>query len=313
MQKAKFTLDQQIEHMKEQNIKFNICSEQKARSFLSKSNYYFKVKAFSKNFQKNSKDGKYQNLDFAFLRKFTILDTLFRDLILEISLLCEHLIRTHICHCCGSNSNDNGYDAVTNFLSNQTANYQRTWLPSNFRRYDKGKSVFYLSDLLSKYRSDMPVWVFVETLNFDELIPFYEFYTNSFNYPKITPIFNLNVVKSLRNVAAHNSCLLHTLTMRPISANNFKPSVELRKFLKVKSLLSLRKNSVLYVPVVHDFLCLVLTFKGICPDTKMKEIMKNKIFEFLKKCEKKSFYFCNERLIKERYNFVKKAVENILN
>ena len=45
----------------------------------------------------------------------------------------------------------------------------------------------------------------------------------------------------------------------------------------------------------------------------MKEIMKNKIFEFLKKCEKKSFYFCNERLIKERYNFVKKAVENILN
>ena len=42
-QKIKFTIDQQVDHMKKQNIGFGIYSEERARDFLTYSNYYFKV------------------------------------------------------------------------------------------------------------------------------------------------------------------------------------------------------------------------------------------------------------------------------
>ena len=59
-QKEKFTIKQQINHMKTQNIKFSLYDEEKAEKFLAYSNYYFKVKCFAKNFTKT--DEKYKNL-----------------------------------------------------------------------------------------------------------------------------------------------------------------------------------------------------------------------------------------------------------
>lgn len=53
-QKIKFTIDQQVDHMKKQNIGFGIYSEERARDFLTYSNYYFKVKSFAKNYKKNN-------------------------------------------------------------------------------------------------------------------------------------------------------------------------------------------------------------------------------------------------------------------
>ncbi|MGG7074524.1 hypothetical protein U5B43_09815 [Campylobacter sp. 9BO] len=100
-QKKKFTIEQQINHMKTQNIKFDLYDEEKAANFLTYSNYYFKVKSFAKNYTKI--DDKYQNLDFVYLRKFSILDTGFRELVLELSLLCEHLIKVLICRSCSQN------------------------------------------------------------------------------------------------------------------------------------------------------------------------------------------------------------------
>lgn len=75
-QKIKFTIDQQVDHMKKQNIGFGIYSEERARDFLTYSNYYFKVKSFAKNYKKNN--DQYESLEFAYLRKFSILDTAFR-------------------------------------------------------------------------------------------------------------------------------------------------------------------------------------------------------------------------------------------
>lgn len=304
--KEKYSIDQQIQHMKKQDIKFNLYSADEAKSFLTKSNYYFKVKAFAKNYRKNKDNNKYIDLDFKYLRKFTILDTLFRDLILELSLLCEHLIKTAICYHCSENLDDDGYESVSNFLQEQENN-----TPKTLQRYDDNIFNFYSKELLDKYRNDLPVWVFVEILTFDELIKFYDFYTKQFNMPVFVNTFDLYAIKSLRNIAAHNNCILHTLTMIPLNNKDFKISYYLIQILQKKNLLSHNKNEI-RIPVIHDFLCLILIFNDICPETEIKNIIKKKISDFFAKCEEKKEYFDNENLIKKRYKFIKKATITIL-
>ena len=255
-QKGKFTIDQQIDYMKSQNIKFNLYDEEKATKFLTYSNYYFKVKSFAKNYTKI--DEKYKNLDFAYLRKFSILDTGFRELTLELSLLCEHLIKVLICRSCSQNDDDDGYKIVQEYFSQHE-------LPSAINRYDDGVYSVYSRSLLDKYRQKMPIWVLVEILDFGELILFYKFYKESYNIEKVS-IFNLYAIKSLRNVAAHNSCALHTLTIRPIE---MKTSTTLKQILRNKNILSRRGNEI-KIPLIHDFLCLILVFSKLCPNTEIK-------------------------------------------
>lgn len=309
-EKQKFTIEQQIDHMQAQGIKFDLYNIEKAKEFLTSSNYYFKVKAFAKNYKKNG--SQYENLDFIYLRKFSILDTAFRDLILELSLLCEHLLKTSICYQCSINNADNGYDIIQQFLQASSMPNQRISFPQSLRRYDNGNPSFYSKDLLDKYRQNLPLWVFVEILSFDELIKFYKFYNSKFNISNQFDIFNLYAIKSIRNVAAHNNCILHTLIMPPIRGQNFTISQTLKNTLRSKGFLPSRTNSILKIPMIHDFLCLMLTFNDVCPQTDIRDIMKNKIDDFFNKCEERSQYFRHEALIKSRYNFIKKWTHILL-
>ncbi|WP_430806768.1 Abi family protein [Campylobacter sp. 9BO] len=165
----------------------------------------------------------------------------------------------------------------------------------------------YSKSLLDKYRQNMPVWVLVEILDFGELILFYKFYKKSYNIEKVS-IFNLYAIKSLRNVAAHNSCALHTLTIYPTA---MKTSTTLKQILRNKNILS-RNEKEVTIPLIHDFLCLILVFSKLCPNTEIKKILTKKIIIFFKRCEERSEYFEHEPLIVERYKFVKKATFTIL-
>lgn len=308
-QKEKFTIEQQINHMEEQDIKFDLHSKEKAEKFLTSSNYYFKVKAFAKNYEKI--DGKYKNLDFAYLRKFSILDTAFRDLVLELSLLCEHLVKTYICYQYSINNMDDGYVIVQKFLNASNNPALKISFPQGLKRYDEGRYSFYTKDLLDKYRQNLPLWVFVEILSFDELIQFYKFYIQEFNVSNNIDSFNLYAIKSIRNIAAHNNCILHTLTIQWIR-RHFTVSQSLIDALKSKGFQTTRTNSKLKIPMIHDFLCLILTFSNICPHTGIKDIMKNKIDEFFNKCEERNEYFCHNTLITERYQFIKRWAYKLL-
>lgn len=298
-QKDKFTIEQQINYMKTQNIKFSLYNEEKAIKFLAYSNYYFKVKSFAKNFTKT--DEKYKNLDFAYLRKFSILDTAFRELVLELSLLCEHLIKVLICRSCSQNDDDDGYVIVQKY-------FDEHGLPSAINKYDGGKCSVYSRSLLDKYRQKMPIWVLVEILDFGELILFYNLYKENYNIDNKVSVFNLYPIKSLRNVAAHNSCILHTLTMHP---TKIRTSTTLKQLLHNKNILSRRQNEI-KIPIIHDFLCLIFVFSELCPNTEIKRKITKKIMDYFTKCEKRSEYFDHEPLILKRYLFIKKATYKIL-
>ncbi|OCS42594.1 hypothetical protein CFVI02298_04485, partial [Campylobacter fetus subsp. venerealis cfvi02/298] len=234
-------------------------------------------KSFAKNYTKV--DEKYQNLDFVYLRKFSILDTGFRELVLELSLLCEHLIKVLICRSCSQNDDDDGYKIVQKYFDEHE-------LPSTINRYDEGVYSVYSKSLLDKYRHNMPIWVLVEILDFGELILFYKFYEKSYSIEKVST-FDLYAIKSLRNVAAHNSCALHTLTIRPIK---MKTSTTLKQILRNKKILSRNENEI-KIPLIHDFLCLILVFSKLCPNTEIKKILTKKIIIFFKRCEERSELF----------------------
>lgn len=59
--KTLFTIDELITHMKSKGIKFNIISEEQAKSFLCDNNYYMKLASYRKNYPKyqtGKKEGK---------------------------------------------------------------------------------------------------------------------------------------------------------------------------------------------------------------------------------------------------------------
>ena len=69
--KKKLSIDEQIEHMKNIGIKFNLVSEEQAKAYLENDTYFFKIKAYAKNYDKN-KEGKYTNLDFGYLKELSL-------------------------------------------------------------------------------------------------------------------------------------------------------------------------------------------------------------------------------------------------
>lgn len=93
--RPKLTIEQQVEHLKNKGVAFTLCTEEQAASFLAYSTFFFKVKAFDKDYEINPKTGKYLNLDFAYLMELSTLDMHLRRLILHATLDLEHLMRKH--------------------------------------------------------------------------------------------------------------------------------------------------------------------------------------------------------------------------
>lgn len=59
--KTLFTIDELITHMKSKGIKFNIISEEQAKSFLCDNNYYMKLASYRKNYPKYQTGKKKEN------------------------------------------------------------------------------------------------------------------------------------------------------------------------------------------------------------------------------------------------------------
>ena len=112
--KKSLSYNEQIEHMKNKGITFNIIAENEAKDFLINNNYFLKLYAYRKNYYK-TKDGKYINLDFAYLKELSTIDMHLRYLIVEMCLDIEHAIKVKLLNKVQQVSNEDGYNIVKNF------------------------------------------------------------------------------------------------------------------------------------------------------------------------------------------------------
>lgn len=92
----KLSIPEQINHMKERGVQFNIISEADAKRFLETNTYYFKLKAYGKNYtvyNNGPKKGQYVNLEFAYLKDLSTIDARLRRIIVQMSLDLEHFLK----------------------------------------------------------------------------------------------------------------------------------------------------------------------------------------------------------------------------
>lgn len=93
--------EQQVAHLAERGVRFDIMSPEAAIAFLRDKNFFFKVKAFAKCFSTYRSPvsegcGRYVNLDFAYLAELTKLDHHLRERILSMTLDIEHYMKVHL-------------------------------------------------------------------------------------------------------------------------------------------------------------------------------------------------------------------------
>lgn len=292
VKKGKLTINEIIENIKSKGITFNHISEESAKDYLLTHTYYFKLKAYAKNYKKNPTRNKYIQLDFSYLQDLARLDMYFRELIFKMTVDVEYLVKVQIMTECQKNTYDDGYKIVSDFLNENSA------VKEDLQKRTLGKS--YNSALIKDHLADMPIWVFLETINLYNLSKFYAFYTTRF------PIENdvlpyLWSIRMLRNASAHNLCVLNRLleTGQTINSRLFKVIKRDFPVIGARKLKQYMAN-----PVVYDFLAVLTAFKDL---DKSKCVLKRHLVDlhhFLKRCTKHASYYRGNNAIRGVFRFI---------
>ena len=306
MQKINLDIKSQIEYMKNiSGIKFEIVTEDEAMEFLKNSNYYFKLKSFAKNYDKYNNgemQGKYINLDFAYLQELSRLDMILRKLIINMTLDIEHFSKTKLIYDCSQNKNEDGYIIIDEFFN------KFPYIKDSLHKSrDSYKSIN--GDLKRKYLDRPAIWNLVEMISFGDFIKLYEFYYNKYK-TKDNYANSLWSVKCLRNAAAHNNCIINTLK-NPYNIHIKKNSKVTTYISSIQGLTKENRKNKMKNPIIHDFVVSLYVFHRLVNSnsTKRKFICElNDILEgrFLENKE----YFSKNFIIVDNYKFIKKVVEH---
>ena len=288
--KPKKTVSQLIEEMAERGITFNYINTESAEVYLSEINNYLRTASYRKNYQKyqrGRKQGQYINLDFAYLTELSTIDMHYRFLIQKMCSDIEHSICVKLISDIEKDSTTDGYDLVRNYLHNNPRELQKIeGMVVSPHTGNLLRKYFTLSSHGNRHRiqiqnyDDCPVWVLLELLSFGSLIFFYLDYYPSRNIGHL-PRNILNLVRSLRNAAAHNNCILSTLR-KPNSLKKFSKTKKLANILgKIPEFRELdNRDAMMKNPVIHDFVTLLFVYNDVMKvsATKKPEIEKWKKF-----------------------------------
>ncbi len=217
MGKPMLSVNEQIEHLKEKGVTFNLFSEHDAAEYLRSNNYYFKLSAYRRNYDKREGGplfGQYIGLDFAYLRDLAIIDMTLRYTLVQLSLDIEHYVKLDLLRRAEDHRED-GYKLFEDFVASLDPD-QANRLYAELER--NARSV-YCKDLYEKYRASIPSYVFIEMVSFGWLVSFYAFCADRYDDDEMQDLRYLLIpCKSIRNAAAHSSCILNDL--RPGTASH---------------------------------------------------------------------------------------------
>ena len=319
--KPKQTSEQLIIKMKEKGITFRFISEEKAIDYLSDRNNYMRTAAYRKNYQKHTtgcNTGKYIDLDFSYLQELSTIDMHFRFLIYKMCSDIEHDLKVQILKDIESNPSTDGYDVVNDFLN------QNGYIVGKLEATSASP---FTSDLISKYFTvqqqynphrgkrenkiiaydDCPAWVLVEMLTFGDFIKFYEFYYASRSNARVSSKV-IHLVKSLRNGAAHNNCILANLAHGTTRA----PAEISQAVAKIPSITSGQRQKKLSCRPMLEFVALLHAYRLVVSEkVRYHRTLELKKLFYERMPEKKDFFIKNQLII-TNYEFACKIIDNFL-
>lgn len=303
--KKMLSVDELIEHMKNKGITFNEVSENDAKIFLQKNNYYMKLAAYRSNYEKcpiGKRAGQYKKLDFGYLKELSTLDMYLRYKIMDMCLDIEHALKVKLIENITDNPSEDGYDIVRKFIAKDD-NFR---ILKNIRSHKSGE---YCKDLISKYYPYFPVWVFVELISFGDLLYFCSFYENIHGVQIVNNAL-MNTVRDVRNAAAHSNCLLNKMTERIDSTKQVNNDIS--NFIKkMKDISKTSRVNNLNYKFTNSFITLLYVYDSLMPVSSKRKRYKE-LQEFLNgRVIKNRSYFKSNTKIVGVYNFHKKVIDNL--
>jgi len=210
------TAPQQINHMKDSGIKFQLMNEEADVDYIQRNNNYFRLRAYRKGFDKylgGDLDGKYINLDFAMLVDLATIDMHLRYAMLPICLEVEHFSKVDLLSQVESHKED-GYGIVRGYLlTKEQLLPDGTTSNPIIKEIERGKRGPYTNGLIEHYEdSGFPIWAFLEVIPFGRFNELWSFCANRWNNAQMKKDFYmLQSTKGIRNACSHNSCIINEI------------------------------------------------------------------------------------------------------
>lgn len=310
---TKLTFDGMIQHFQDRGVTFNHIDENEAKEILKRRNYFFKLRSYRANFDKDQYS-KYKKLDFGMLMDLSVIDTRLRSLILDISLNIEHSLKTKLLQLITDDPNEDGISIVDDFIQyNSTLpNEQPLTYKSLFGNAASAKSTL-THDLFKKYKDNPPIWVIFEVISYPNLVKFAEFYQQErghnvdANLREV--IENLKHVKFMRNAAAHNNPLIRNIKNKNIPGA--QSSIE-RFFNQIKNT---RPNQKTFMKndTVHNFVATLFVFDKLVESEGIRDKTHENLLDFSARCAKKRDYYINiHSELVSIYRFIDLVIEHIV-
>lgn len=314
--KPLMTSDEIVIHMEKKGIKFDLMTKEHALKFLLSNNNYFKLTSYRKNFSKynyGKKQGCYIDLDFAYLRDLSIIDMHLRHILLKMTLDIEHYVKVNLLTHMESNSEEDGYKAVAEFIKKNDDGDKNTVVSDIV----KNSGSPYCGELLFKYHinkksksiENFPIWAFVEVISFGKLKDFYKFYYDDLGIKDTNDIgFLLTTVNQLRNAVAHNNCLINNLhPSHPNCLTYYHPNYRVMDFLSKAGISKSTRTNKMRNPRLRQIASTIYVFDSIVTSNAIK---KSRYLELNKLVEermvlKNHFYEKNETIL-SAFDFIRK-------
>ena len=208
--KPKLTIAQQIAHLEAKGVTFDRYSKERAAAYLSDECDFYELTSYRKLFAKRQggkRNGEYANLDFAQLVIFAELDEMLREVLFVMTRHIEHSCKVDLKRNISERNDEDGYAIVADYMASLTPK-SRSYREAELERNGRNK---YTKAVYEKYERRMPSWVFLELVPFGTLVDFIRFCGARWDDKDFEQShYDLKKVKSVRNCAAHGSCIINT-------------------------------------------------------------------------------------------------------
>lgn len=318
--KPMLTAHQLVDKMRdEKGISFTYVTEEKAEFYLSDINNYLRTASYRKNFAKYTRGpntGKYIKLDFAYLQELSTIDMHFRFLVSDMCLDIEHTLKVQLIRDVSKDVHEDAYEIVKRFLDSNsyilkqleamiTSPFTGDLIQKYFdvQKVYNGKKNRY-EHIIRSY-DNCPIWVLCEVLTFGEFTRLYSFY-----YGDASPISPevLRLVKSLRNGAAHNNCLLVSL-----AHGTSYPPRKIKEYVKqMASISTSQRQKKLSCRPLLEFVALLYTYEKVVTEKVKRHRTEELEWLFFRRMPEKSRYFKENDLIMSSYDFACKVIKESL-
>ena len=307
IKKPKLSLDEQIEHLKDKGILFNIMDESDAKKYLEQNNNYFKLTACRKNYNKHpdgKNKGKYINLEFAYLVDMAIIDMRLRYQIVHMALDIEHHAKLQLLRKLDE-YDEEGYQIVQDYINSLTERQKKIY----DGEIERCRRSIYCSGIIEKYDDAYPVWAFVEIITLGRFVDFYGFCAKRFaDRDMMDNYYNLLTCKKIRNASAHNNCILNDLKART-STNVTNASIT-AKLMTIQGMnMNFRKNRMSNARI-QQIVILFYLHKTMVESDGIRKAAEDELQKLMGRVNKHQEYYLSNSMISSTFNFLKLVVDN---